>query len=86
MPFGYLITTAPMAVLVLFAVAPRRPRQSSPVRLSFWLGFMVNELPFLAFYVSRLRPRSRSVRATSRTRSAGSGSGWPCSRAPGLSS
>lgn len=51
MPFGYLITTALMAVLVLFAVAPPRPRQSSPMRLSFWLGFMVNELPFLAFYV-----------------------------------
>ena len=40
-----------MTVLVLFAVAPPRPRQSSPMRLSFWLGFMVNELPFLAFYV-----------------------------------
>jgi acetyl esterase/lipase len=51
MPFGYLITTALMAVLVLFAVAPPRPRRSSPVRLSFWLGFLVNELPFLAFYV-----------------------------------
>ena len=51
MPFGYLITTVLMAVLVLFAVAPPRPRQSSPVRLSFWLGFMVNELPFLAIYV-----------------------------------
>ena len=51
MPFGYLVTTALMAVLVLFAVAPPRPRQSSPMRLSFWLGFMVNELPFLAFYV-----------------------------------
>jgi len=51
MPFGYLITTALMAVLVVFAVAPARPRQSSPMRLSFWLGFLVNELPFLAFYV-----------------------------------
>src|SRR6187397_2728315 len=51
MPFGYLITTALMAVLVVFAVAPARPRQSSPMHLSFWLGFMVNELPFLAFYV-----------------------------------
>ena len=51
MAFGYLITTALMAVLVLFAVAPPRPRQSRPVRLSFWLGFLVNELPFLAFYV-----------------------------------
>src|SRR6478609_4397772 len=37
-----------MAILVLFAVAPPR---SSPVSRSFWLGFMVNELPFLAFFV-----------------------------------
>ena len=51
MPFGYLITTAVMTVLVLFAAAPPRPRRSSPVRLSFWLGFMVNELPFVAFCV-----------------------------------
>jgi len=51
MPFGYLITTGLMAVFVAFAVAPPRPRRSSRVRLSFWLGFIVNELPFLAFYV-----------------------------------
>ena len=51
MPFGYLITTGLMAVFVLFAVAPPRPRRSSPMRLSFWLGFIVNELPFVAFYV-----------------------------------
>ena len=50
MPFGYVITTGLVALLVLFAVARPRPRRSSPVRLSFWLGFMVNELPFVAFY------------------------------------
>jgi hypothetical protein len=49
--FGYLIPTGLMAVFVLFAVAPPRPRRSSPVSRSFWLGFMVNELPFLAFFV-----------------------------------
>ncbi len=51
MPYGYVITTGLMALLVLFAVAPLRTRRSSPVRLSFWLGFLVNELPFVAFYV-----------------------------------
>ena len=51
MPFGYLFTTGVMAVLVLFAVASPRPSRSSPESRSFWLGFMVNELPFLAFYV-----------------------------------
>ena len=51
MPFGYLITTGLMAVFVVFAVAPPRPRRSSRMRLSFWLGFIVNELPFVAFYV-----------------------------------
>ena len=51
MPFGYLITAGVMVAYVLFAVAPPRPQQSRPVRLSFWLGYLVNELPFLAFYV-----------------------------------
>ena len=51
MPFGYLITTAVMLAYVLFAVAPPRPRRSRPWRVSFWLGYLVNELPFLAVYV-----------------------------------
>jgi acetyl esterase/lipase len=51
MPFGYLITTGVMATYVLFAVAPPRPSRSSPWRVSFWLGYLVNELPFLAFLV-----------------------------------
>jgi hypothetical protein len=50
-PFGYLISTGVLATYTLVALAPPRPRQSSPFRLSFWLGFLVNELPFLAFYV-----------------------------------
>jgi len=50
-PFGYLFTTGLIAVFVLFAVAPPRPRSSSRWRASFWLGFVVNELPFVAFYV-----------------------------------
>ena len=51
MPFGYLFTTGVMAVLVLFALASPQPSRSSTESRSFWLGFMVNELPFLAFYV-----------------------------------
>jgi hypothetical protein len=31
-------------------LAPRRPRRSGPWNLSFFIGFLVNELPFIAFY------------------------------------
>ena len=51
MPFGYLNTTAIVAVCTLFALAPRRRREPSQGNVSYWLGFLVNELPFLAFYV-----------------------------------
>jgi acetyl esterase/lipase len=51
MPFGYLIGTGLMAIYVVFALAPPKPRHSSPVRVSFWLGYLVNELPFLAFWI-----------------------------------
>ncbi len=51
MPIGYLNTTALVAVCTLFALAPRQRRQSSQGNVSYWLGFLVNELPFLAFYV-----------------------------------
>ena len=51
MPFGYLVTTGVMLAYVLFAVAPPRPRRWSRWRVSFWLGYLVNELPFLAFLV-----------------------------------
>jgi len=50
-PFGYLNTTAIVAVCTLFALAPRRRREPSQGNVSYWLGFLVNELPFLAFYV-----------------------------------
>ena len=51
MPIGYLISTVVMSVYVVVALAPPRPRRSSPFRLSFMLGFLVNELPFAAFWV-----------------------------------
>ncbi len=50
MPVGYLVTTGLMAILVGFAIAPRRRRRPSRSNVSFWLGFLVNELPFIAFY------------------------------------
>src|SRR5262245_63124897 len=40
-----------MALYVVFALAPPKPRHTSPVRVSFWLGYLVNELPFLGFYI-----------------------------------
>src|SRR5262245_29213511 len=39
-----------MLTWTLFALAPRRPRHSSLSNMSYWLGFLVNELPFVAFY------------------------------------
>ncbi len=50
MPIGYLFTTVLVAWCTLFALAPPRPRHSSPSNLSYWFGFLVNELPFVAFY------------------------------------
>jgi acetyl esterase/lipase len=48
-PVGYLLAVALVAWCTLFAVAPPRPRQSSPSNLSFRLGYLLNELPFIAF-------------------------------------
>jgi hypothetical protein len=49
MPIGYLVTVAFVALLTVFALAPiRRPR--SLALLSWGLGLVINELPFLAFY------------------------------------
>ena len=50
MPIGYLVTTALAALCTVFALAPPRPRQSSRSNRSYWLGFLVNELPFVLFY------------------------------------
>jgi hypothetical protein len=50
MPVGYLVTVVIDAVCVAAAVRPPMPAHSSPSNLAFWLGFLVNELPFLALY------------------------------------
>jgi acetyl esterase/lipase len=50
-PIGYLTSIIVMATYTLVAVRPPRPRRSSPFRLSFWLAFLINELPFVAFYL-----------------------------------
>jgi acetyl esterase/lipase len=49
MPIGYLISTAIVTTYVVLALASPRPRRSSPFRLSFLLGFAVNEAPSIAF-------------------------------------
>jgi acetyl esterase/lipase len=49
-PVGYLVTVAVVAWCTLFALAPPRPRKSSPSNLSFWWGFWLNELPFVAIW------------------------------------
>jgi acetyl esterase/lipase len=51
MPIGYLVSTGLMTTSTLFALMPPRPRRASPFRLSFWFGFVVNELPFVALYL-----------------------------------
>jgi acetyl esterase/lipase len=48
MPIGYLVSTGLMATFVLLAVSRHRPRRSSPVRLSYFFGFLIN-WPFVAF-------------------------------------
>jgi acetyl esterase/lipase len=49
LPIGYLFTTVLVAWGTFFAVAAPRPRRSRASSLSFWFGFFLNELPFLAF-------------------------------------
>jgi len=49
-PFGYLVTVLLAALCTLVALRPPRPRRSGPFRLSYWLGYLVNELPFLVIY------------------------------------
>jgi acetyl esterase/lipase len=49
-PIGYLVTVTLLAWCTLFALAPPRPRESTPSNISYWFGFLVNELPFVALY------------------------------------
>jgi acetyl esterase/lipase len=49
-PIGYLVTTALTALCTVFALSPPRPRQSRRSNRSYWLGFLVNELPFVVIY------------------------------------
>ena len=50
MPIGYLVTVVLLAIYTAFALAPPLPKHSSPSNLSYWLGFLINELPFIALY------------------------------------
>jgi acetyl esterase/lipase len=48
MPIGYLVTTGLLAAVAVSAVARHRPRRSSPFRLSYVFGFVLN-WPLAAF-------------------------------------
>jgi acetyl esterase/lipase len=48
MPIGYLVSTGLMATFVLLAVSRHRPSRSSPIRLSYLFGFLIN-WPVVAF-------------------------------------
>jgi acetyl esterase/lipase len=39
-----------VAWCTLFALTPPRPRRSSPSNMSYWFGYLLNELPFVALY------------------------------------
>ena len=50
MPIGYLVAVTLVAWCTLFALVPPRPRRSSRSNVSYWFGYLLNELPFVAFY------------------------------------
>lgn len=47
-PIGYVLSMSVLALCTTLAVSPPRPRHSSPTSVTFWLTYLVNELPFLA--------------------------------------
>lgn len=49
-PIGYLVTVMLLLLMTCFALKPPLPKHSSPSNLSYWLGFLINELPFTAFF------------------------------------
>jgi len=49
-PVGYLVTTTVVAWCALTALAAPMPKQSSRSNLRYWSSFLVDELPFIAFY------------------------------------
>jgi acetyl esterase/lipase len=49
-PIGFLGAVTLVAWCTLFALVPPRPRRSSPSNMSYWFGYLLNELPFAAFY------------------------------------
>jgi acetyl esterase/lipase len=50
MPIGYLITMGWVAAVAFAAVSGHRPRRSSPFRLSYSIGFLLN-WPLVVFFV-----------------------------------
>ncbi|WP_426402926.1 alpha/beta hydrolase [Streptomyces sp. R-07] len=50
MSVTFFTTSASVTLFGLIALRPPRPRHSSPWKLSFALGYLINEQPFLALY------------------------------------
>jgi acetyl esterase/lipase len=50
LPIGYLISVVVVTWCTFFALRPPRPRRSSSSNLSYWFGFVINELPFAGVY------------------------------------
>jgi acetyl esterase/lipase len=45
MPIGFLITVLLAGLCTLLALSPPRPRHSAPSNISFWFGYLLNEVP-----------------------------------------
>ncbi|HEY3035929.1 MAG TPA: alpha/beta hydrolase [Streptosporangiaceae bacterium] len=50
MPVGYLFSVGVVAICTAVALVGPRPAQSTRSHPSFWLTYLINEQPFLAFY------------------------------------
>lgn len=50
MPIGYLISVILIAWCTLIALAPPRPRQTSPSHWTFWFGYLISEQPFVPLF------------------------------------
>ncbi len=74
--FGYLVSKFLLAWCTLFALAPPRPAHSSPSHRSYRLGYLLNELPLVAFYWL--------AASTVLALSEGAAHGWPGRIALGL--
>jgi acetyl esterase/lipase len=50
LPFGYLVPVVVIALCTAVALVGPRPARTTPSHWSWWLTFVINEQPFLAFF------------------------------------